>query len=238
VQVSKKTKITPEKENPTPCSTGQEEFLTPYPEESAPSAYPITLTQYPEEQEEFDSRIYVHPSATISPLARIGSGSRIWQQAQIRERAVLGEQCTIGKGVYIDRDVAIGSQVVIQNYTTVVRGVMLGSGVFIGSNVSFANEYVPRAISGNGQLKRNSDIDFECILVRYGASIGSGAVILPGVRIGLFASVSPGAVVTQDVPDYVRVAGNPAQLVDYVCRCGRSLKPEDRTADWTCDSCR
>jgi UDP-3-O-[3-hydroxymyristoyl] glucosamine N-acyltransferase len=230
VEISKKTKFTHKDKAAT--------LLTEEVEGATRADYPIKITQYPEEQEDFDSRIYVHPTATISPLAKIGSGSRVWQQAQIRQRAVVGEQCTIGKGVYLDQDVVIGSQVIIQNYTTVLRGVMIESGVFIGSNVTFANQLSPRAITANGQLKKSESNDFECILVRYGASIGAGAVILPGVRIGSFAAVSPGAVVTGDVADLVQVAGNPAHFQNYICRCGRYLKPENQTVDWTCDFCR
>jgi acetyltransferase-like isoleucine patch superfamily enzyme len=48
-------------------------------------------------------------------------------------------------------------------------------------------------------------------IVEDGASIGAGAVILPGIRIGKYAMVGAGAVVTKDVPDDTTVIGNPAQ---------------------------
>jgi len=50
-------------------------------------------------------------------------------------------------------------------------------------------------------------------LVRRGASIGSGAVILPGITIGENALVAAGAVVTADVPPRTLVAGNPARVL-------------------------
>jgi len=65
--------------------------------------------------------------------------------------------------------------------------------------------------------------------VKYGASIGAGAVVLPGVTVGRFAMVGAGAVVTRDVPDHGLVVGNPARLQGFVCRCGRRLVMEQES---------
>ncbi|MCB0084209.1 MAG: N-acetyltransferase, partial [Caldilineaceae bacterium] len=69
----------------------------------------------------------------------------------------------------------------------------------------------------------------------YGASIGAGAVILPGVTIGKFAMVGAGAVVSKDVPEYALVIGNPARIHTWVCQCGQPLAFEGGKA--TCDTC-
>jgi acetyltransferase-like isoleucine patch superfamily enzyme len=62
------------------------------------------------------------------------------------------------------------------------------------------------------------------ITIREGASIGAGAVILPGITIGERAMVGAGAVVIGDVPHDVVVVGNPA-------RVGRTLGgPETASA--------
>ncbi len=188
--------------------------------------------------EGFELTTYIHPTAEVSPQAQIGPGSRIWHQAQIRERAVLGKQCIIGKGVYIDQDVSIGECVKIQNGVSVFRGVMIESGVFIGPHVCFTNDRYPRAITSDGRLKSEEDWSIECTLVRYGASIGARALILPGLRIGAFAMIAAGAVVTRDVPDQMLAVGNPAQLRGYVCRCGRPLQLNPRKVSWDCPVCR
>lgn len=202
---------------------------------SVPMQSLVTLEPEPEE---YDARIYIHPTADVSPQAQIGLGCRIWQQVQIRERAIIGSQCNIGKAVYIDRDVVLGNCVKIQNYVSICQGVMIESGAFIGPNVTFTNDRYPRSINPEGKLKGEGDWDLECIIVGYGASIGAGAVILPGVRIGAFAMIGAGAVVTKDVAEQRLVMGNPAQLVGYVCRCGRPLQLTKQPASWYCASCR
>jgi UDP-2-acetamido-3-amino-2,3-dideoxy-glucuronate N-acetyltransferase len=178
----------------------------------------------------------VHPTAEVSPLARIGEGTRIWHQAQVREGAVIGQNCVVGKGVYIDFDVAVGSNVKIQNGALLYHGLTIEDGVFIGPQVCLTNDVYPRAITPEGDLKSADDWTVGTTVIRYGASIGAGAVILPGLTIGRFALVAAGAVVTCSVPDHGLVMGVPARVVGYACRCGQRMRPE---ADaWYCPVCR
>ena len=176
----------------------------------------------------------VHPSADVSPLAEIGDGTKIWHEAQVREQARIGIGCVLGKGAYIDFGVVIGDHVKIQNRASIYQGTTVESGVFIGPHVVFTNDRRPRAINPNGSPKSAADWEVGTIVVRYGASVGASSVVLPGVTIGRFALVGAGAVVTKDVPDHGLVAGNPAQLIGYVCACGRQL---DRDRDGQCPGC-
>jgi len=168
----------------------------------------------------------IHPTAEVSPLATIGEGTRIWHQAQVRERARIGRSCIIGKGVYIDFDVVIGDRVKIQNGVSIYHGATIEDGVFVGPHACLTNDKLPRAITPDGELKRDADWEVGRILVRYGASIGAGVIILPGVTVGRFAMVGAGAVVTRDVTAHALVVGNPARLAGFVCACGHRL---DRT---------
>jgi acetyltransferase-like isoleucine patch superfamily enzyme len=170
----------------------------------------------------------IHPTADVSTHAQIGPGTRIWHQAQVRERARIGANCIVGKGAYIDFDVRIGDNVKIQNGVFVYHGVTLEDGVFVGPRVCLTNDMFPRAITPDGALKTDADWDVGTILVRSGASLGAGAIILPDVTIGRFALVGAGAVVTRDVPDHGLVLGNPARLVGYVCACARRLRERER----------
>lgn len=179
---------------------------------------------------------FVHPTADVSPQATVGPGTRIWHQAQVREGARIGANCIVGKGVYIDFDVRIGSNVKIQNGVGVYHGVALEDGVFLGPGVILTNDKLPRAINPDGSLKADADWEVSPILIRRGASIGAGAVVLPGVTVGEFAMVGAGTVVTHDVPDHGLVYGNPGRLRGYVCRCGRLLT-ELENAQWKCEVC-
>ncbi|MGE5619274.1 MAG: acyltransferase [Sphingomonadaceae bacterium] len=178
----------------------------------------------------------IHPTAEVSREARVGKGTRIWHHAQVREGAVIGENCIVGKGTYIDFGVVVGCNVKIQNYALLYHGVTVEDGVFIGPLVCLANDRVPRAITPDGRLKRQEDWAVGLIEVRYGASIGARAVVLPGVTIGRFAMVGAGAVVTRSVPDHGLVVGTPARLAGYVCACGERLR-EGHGGLWHCERC-
>jgi UDP-2-acetamido-3-amino-2,3-dideoxy-glucuronate N-acetyltransferase len=170
-----------------------------------------------------NSSFYIHPTAEVSPDAQIGAGTRIWRQAHIREHAYIGETCNIGKGVYIDTHVHIGSNVKIQNHASLFEGLTLEDGVFVGPHVCFTNDLLPRAITPDGKLKSADDWVITATLVKYGASIGAGSIIVCGITIGEFALIGAGSVVSRDVPPHTLVFGNPARQRGYVCRCARKL---------------
>jgi UDP-2-acetamido-3-amino-2,3-dideoxy-glucuronate N-acetyltransferase len=178
----------------------------------------------------------IHPSAEVSPDAKIGAGTRIWNDVQVREGAIIGSDCNVGKGVYIDKGVVIGDRVKIQNYACLYRGVSVEDGVFIGPHVVFTNDRYPRAVSPDGQIKTDADWQAEPTLVRHGASIGAGCIVVSGVTIGRWAMVGAGSVVTRDVPEQALVVGNPARVGGYVCECGQRLEHEESNR-WLCPAC-
>ena len=179
--------------------------------------------------------VSIHPTAEISPKAEIGSGTRIWHLVQIREGVTIGRNCIIGKDVYIDFDVKIGDNVKIQNSALVYHGVRIEDGVFVGPQVCFTNDRNPRAITPDGLLKGNDDWEVGPILIKYGASLGAGSIVLPNVTVGRFSLVGSGSVVTRNVPDHGLVVGNPARLVGFVCRCGRKMQQHGSL--WHCSVC-
>lgn len=184
--------------------------------------------------------ITIHPSAEVSDEARIGKGTRVWHQAQIREGARIGANCIIGKGVYIDFDVQIGNNVKIQNYASIYHGSTIEDGAFIGPYACLTNDKYPRAITPDGNLKRDDDWEVGKITVKYGAAVGTGAIILPDVIIGRFALVGAGTVVAKDVPDYALVVGTPGRFVGYVCQQGHHLQEnqDDQVKTWYCNTCK
>ena len=135
----------------------------------------------------------IHPTADVSP-----DGHDRRRDAHLERRpGPRGRRrrrdCNIGKGVYIDTDVVIGDKVKIQNRASLYRGVTVEDGVFIGPHVVFTNDRYPRAITPDGRLQTDDDWQPEPTLVRHGASIGAGSVIISGVTIGRWAMVGAGS---------------------------------------------
>jgi UDP-2-acetamido-3-amino-2,3-dideoxy-glucuronate N-acetyltransferase len=182
------------------------------------------------------ANVRIHPSADVSPQASIGEGTSIWQQAQVRERARIGQRCVIGKCVYIGADLVIGNNCKIENHASLHEGITLEDGVFIGPHVVLTNDKLPRAINPDGTLKSSQDWVMGHILIAFGASIGASSVVLPDVRVGRFAMIGAGSVVTRDVPAHGLVVGNPARLVGYVCSTGHRLVQEEGET-WRCPVC-
>jgi acetyltransferase-like isoleucine patch superfamily enzyme len=183
------------------------------------------------------SSVKIHPSAEVSDDSKIGDNTLIWHQSQIREKTLIGVNCVLGKDVYVDIGVNIGDNVKIQNGSSIYHGTTIESGVFIGPGVIFTNDKKPRAINPDGSLKGNDDWQVGETSVLYGASIGAGAIILPGITIGRFALVGAGAVVTHNVPDHAVVIGNPARQKGFVCKCATRLELDSETGEYGCPTC-
>jgi UDP-2-acetamido-3-amino-2,3-dideoxy-glucuronate N-acetyltransferase len=148
-----------------------------------------------------DSPAYVHPLSDVQ-ASDIGAGTRIWQYVVVLQGARIGRDCNICSHCFIESDVQIGDGVTIKSGVQLWNGITLEDGVFVGPNVSFTNDRHP--------LSGNREFVLERTVVARNASIGAGAVLLPGLRIGVGATVGAGAVVTCDVPDGATVVGNPA----------------------------
>jgi UDP-2-acetamido-3-amino-2,3-dideoxy-glucuronate N-acetyltransferase len=172
-------------------------------------------------------------SADVDPTATIGEGSSIWHLAQVRDGAVLGEQVIVGRGAYIGSGVTIGDRCKIQNYALVYEPATLGQGVFIGPAVVLTNDTNPRAVTPEGELKDASDWDHVGVDIADGASIGARSVCVAPVRIGEWALVAAGSVVTEDVPGFALVAGAPARRIGWVGHAGFRLV-EESPLSWIC----
>lgn len=179
----------------------------------------------------------IHPTAQVDPRAKVGANTKIWNWVQVRENAEIGENTILSKGVYVDFAVKIGRNVKIQNNVSIYHGVTIEDGVFVGPHVCFTNDKFPRAINPDGSLKGASDWKVSTIMVRYGASIGANATILPGVTLGRFSMVGSGAVVTKDVPEHGLVAGSPARMIGYVCSCGLRMERVEERPRFRCSAC-
>ncbi len=124
----------------------------------------------------------------------------------------IGDGSGIGTFVEIQKNAVIGASCKISSHSFICEGVTIADNVFVGHGVMFVNDRYPRA-TVDGRTQTDDDWDVVPIVVKKGASIGSGAVIMCGVTIGKEAMIGAGAVVTKDVPDYKIVIGSPAKVV-------------------------
>jgi acetyltransferase-like isoleucine patch superfamily enzyme len=147
----------------------------------------------------------------IAPDVKLGRNVRIFDFVNLYG-CEIGDDVKIGTFVEIQKGSKIGHRCKISSHTFICEGVTLEDEVFVGHNVVFTNDRHPRA-TANGKLQ--TEADWRCIptLVKRGASIGSGAVLLCGITIGENAMIGAGSVVTKDVPPNMVVAGNPAKVI-------------------------
>lgn len=155
---------------------------------------------------------FVHERALVETDS-IGTGTRIWAFAHVMAGARIGADCNVCDHTYIEGDVVVGDRVTIKSGVYLWDGLRVEDDVFLGPQATFTNDRFPR-----------SKQHFDCPIttIRRGASIGAGAIILPGLTVGEGAMVGAGAVVTKDVPDFAVVVGNPARVV-------RMLDPRGHT---------
>ncbi len=175
-----------------------------------------------------ESEYFIHPSSFVEEDVEIGVGTHIWHFCHIRKGARIGKNCNIGQNVYIGCDTHIGNGVKIQNNVSVYEGVELEDDVFCGPSAVFTNVINPRS-----HWERKDE--FQKTLVKRGATLGANSTILCGLTIGRYAFVGAGAVVTQSLPDYALVVGNPARRVGWMCHCGVKLEFTGENA--TCKNC-
>ncbi len=149
---------------------------------------------------------FIHPQG-LCESKNLGEGTRVWAFAHVLPNARIGRDCNICDHVFIENDVVMGDRVTIKSGVQLVDGLTLEDDVFVGPNATFTNDRFPRSQQPWKPLKT---------IIRKGATIGAGAVLLPGITVGQSAMVGAGAVVTQDVPSNAIVVGNPARISGYV----------------------
>ena len=125
----------------------------------------------------------------------------------------IGDGTKIGSFVEIQKGARIGRNCKISSHSFICEGVLIEDEVFVGHGVNFINDKYPRATNESGALQTEADWTVEQTVVRRGASIGTGAVILSGITIAERAIIGAGAVVTKDVSAGAIVAGTPARLL-------------------------
>lgn len=163
------------------------------------------------------SDYFVHESSIVDEGAQIGSGTKIWHFCHIMKNAQLGKACKLGQNVFIGEGVRLGNNVKIQNNVSVYSGVICEDDVFLGPSMVFTNVINPRS----AVVRRR---EYQETYVEKGVSIGANATIICGIRLGKYAFVGAGAVVSKNVAPYALVVGNPARQIGWMSEYGQRLE--------------
>jgi UDP-2-acetamido-3-amino-2,3-dideoxy-glucuronate N-acetyltransferase len=161
---------------------------------------------------------FVHPTSIIDDNVEIGEGTKIWHFSHIQSGARIGRNCSFGQNVNVSNNVKVGDNCRVQNNVSLYEGVELEDYVFCGPSCVFTNDLTPRAKYPKGQ------VGYKKTVVEEGASIGANATIVCGHKIGKWALIGAGAVVTSNVPAHALMLGVPAKRTGWACECGELLK--------------
>ena len=157
---------------------------------------------------------FVHPTSFVDEDVEIGEGTKIWHFCHVQKGARIGRRCSFGQNVNVSNNVKVGDGVKVQNNVSLYEGVELGDYVFCGPSCVFTNDLTPRSKYPKGSA------GYKKTVVETGASIGANATIVCGHRIGKWAMIGAGAVVTKDVPDYALMLGVPARQAGWISEHG------------------
>lgn len=159
---------------------------------------------------------FTHETAVIDDGCKIGKGTRIWHFSHIMSGCEIGESCNLGQNVVVSPGVKLGKNVKVQNNVSIYTGVICEDDVFLGPSMVFTNIVNPRS----AVVRRDQ---YVTTVVEKGATIGANATIVCGHRIGRYAFIGAGAVVTKDVKPYALVVGNPARQTGWMSEYGHRL---------------
>ena len=163
-----------------------------------------------------EKEYFAHETAVIDEGCKIGKGTKIWHFSHVMKDAEIGENCNIGQNVVISPEVRLGKNVKVQNNVSIYTGVICEDDVFLGPSMVFTNVINPRSAI----IRKH---EYAPTVVEKGASIGANATIVCGNKIGRYALIGAGAVVTKDVKPYALVVGNPAKQTGWISENGLKL---------------
>jgi UDP-2-acetamido-3-amino-2,3-dideoxy-glucuronate N-acetyltransferase len=161
---------------------------------------------------------FVHKSSYIDDNVVIGQDTKVWHFSHIQSNSIIGNNCSIGQNVNIGNNVKIGNFVKIQNNVSVYEGVEIEDYVFCGPSMVFTNILQPRS-----EFPQRGSSFYLKTKVCKSASIGANATVVCGNKIGKYAVIGAGSVVTKNVPDFALFYGNPAKFIAWVDYKGNKL---------------
>lgn len=146
----------------------------------------------------------IDPTAQVHPLAHvegssIGPRTKVWQFASVIRNSRVGADCKIASCAIVDAS-SIDAGSIVSHGAFIDPGMSIGRNVFIGPFVALCNDFWPRTSKEDYAFNDILSGKVIVTVIEDGASIGAGAIVLPGIRIGAEAMIAAGAVVDRDVP--------------------------------------
>lgn len=135
--------------------------------------------------------------------ARTGNGFHAGHGVLVREHTTIGDRVSIGSHSVIEHHVTIGDGVRLHSGCFVPEFSVLEAGAWLGPGVIVTNARYPNRPDTKDQL--------EGVRIERDATVGAGAILLPGITIGAGALIGAGAVVVADVAPGVTLVGNPGR---------------------------
>ncbi|RMH15292.1 MAG: acyl-ACP--UDP-N-acetylglucosamine O-acyltransferase [Gemmatimonadetes bacterium] len=195
---------------------------------------------------ELGEGVVVGPGAIVGPGVRIGAGTVLGPRVLVERDTVVGRDCHFFQGAVLGTDpqdlkyegeetwLEVGDRTVVREYATLNRGTRASGRTVVGSDcLIMAYAHVAHDCElGNHVILSNAVNMGGHVLIEDWVVVGGVTAIHQFVRIGAHAFVGGGSRVPQDVPPYLRVAGNPCRLygLNTVGLERRGVSPEVRRA--------
>lgn len=172
------------------------------------------------------SEVVVGPYSIIGPGVAIGCGTTIASHVLVERDTTVGEQCQISQGAVLGTDpqdlkyegeashLYVGDRTVIREYATLNRGTRASRKTVVGSDcLIMAYAHIAHDCEiGNHVILSNAVNMAGHVVIEDWVIVGGVTAIHQFVRIGAHSFCGGGSRVPQDIPPYLRVAGNPAKL--------------------------
>jgi acetyltransferase-like isoleucine patch superfamily enzyme len=135
-----------------------------------------------------------------------GIAAVVGHHTLLRSFVTIGAESQLGHNLTVERAAQIGSWVRCSPGSHITSSCVLGDRVFLGAGV--------RTVNDREMIWRDPERTPDLVppFFGHGARVGSGSVILGGIRIGEHALIGAGSVVTMDIPARVIAYGVPARV--------------------------
>ncbi len=172
------------------------------------------------------SEVIVGPYSIVGPGVSVGSGTIIGPHVLVERDTTIGERCRIAQGAVLGTDpqdmkyegeashLYVGDRTVIREYATLNRGTRASRKTVVGSDcLIMAYVHIAHDCQIGSHVILSNTVNMAGhVVIEDWVVVGGVTAIHQFVRIGAHSFCGGGSRIPQDIPPYLRVAGNPATL--------------------------